>query len=112
MKTIKVIVAGAGGRGSAYTNYVFDDVKFNVVGVAEPREFYRKRMAEKFGIPAENIFEDWREMAGREKFADAVIVSTQDSMHAEPAIAFAERKYHMLLEKPMAPNVADCRRIV
>ena len=44
--------------------------------------------------------------------ADAVIICTQDAMHAEPAVAFAKKGYAILLEKPMAPNEADCRRIV
>jgi predicted dehydrogenase len=32
-------------------------------------------------------------------------------MHADPAVAFAAKGYHILLEKPMAPNEADCARI-
>jgi predicted dehydrogenase len=41
-----------------------------------------------------------------------VLICTQDAMHVEPAIAFAELGYHVLLEKPMATTEADCRRIV
>jgi predicted dehydrogenase len=44
--------------------------------------------------------------------ADAVLICTQDAAHAEPAIAFADLGYHVLLEKPMATTEADCRRIV
>ena len=44
--------------------------------------------------------------------ADMVIVATQDAMHVDPALAFAAQGYAMLLEKPMAPNEADCQRIV
>jgi Oxidoreductase family, NAD-binding Rossmann fold len=44
--------------------------------------------------------------------ADAVLICTQDALHAEPAVAFAELGYHVLLEKPMATTEADCRRIV
>jgi predicted dehydrogenase len=67
---------------------------------------------EQYHIPKENIFTNWKEMAGRDKFADGVIIATQDTGHAEPAIAFADKKYAVLLEKPMAPNEQDCRRIV
>ena len=59
-----------------------------------------------------NVFADWRQVAERPRFADAVIVATPDALHAEPAIALANLGYHILLEKPMAPNAADCRRIV
>jgi predicted dehydrogenase len=40
-----------------------------------------------------------------------VIIATQDAMHAEPTIAFTRQGYAILLEKPMAPNEADCVRI-
>ena len=51
-------------------------------------------------------------MAAKDKFADGVIIGTQDAMHVEPAVAFAEKGYQMLLEKPMAPDEAGCRTIV
>jgi len=83
-----------------------------VVGVAEPRDFYRQNVVAKHAIPAEHTFTDWRQAAERPRFADAVIVATQDAMHRAPAEAFARRGYHVLLEKPMAPSAADCRAIV
>jgi predicted dehydrogenase len=51
-------------------------------------------------------------MAARPKFADAVIIATQDRQHCAPALAFARRGYDILLEKPMAPTEAECRKIV
>ncbi|MBQ6599455.1 MAG: Gfo/Idh/MocA family oxidoreductase, partial [Lentisphaeria bacterium] len=35
-----------------------------------------------------------------------------DSMHEAPAVACAKLKYHILLEKPMAPTAEACRNIV
>ena len=81
------------------------------MGVAEPRDFYRQRLAEDHDIPAENVFSDWRQAAARPPFADAVVLATQDALHVEPAVALAERGYHLLLEKPMAPDAAGCRQI-
>ena len=57
-------------------------------------------------------------MRGREhrrstpRLADAAIVATSDTQHVEPAIAALEAGYHVLLEKPMAPSLAECRRLV
>ena len=48
----------------------------------------------------------------RARFAAAVLICTQDRMHAGPAEAFAGLGYHLLLGKPMAPDEAGCRRIV
>ena len=33
-------------------------------------------------------------------------------MHVEPVVALAEKGYHILLEKPMAPTASQCRQIV
>jgi predicted dehydrogenase len=112
-KTIKMIVAGAGDRGVAHARSAarLSEGNVEIVGVAEPREHHRNQMVEEFGIPPQNAFTDWRDMAEREIFADAVVIATQDAMHTEPAEAFAAKGYHILLEKPMAPTPEECRRI-
>ncbi|MBN1436563.1 MAG: Gfo/Idh/MocA family oxidoreductase [Sedimentisphaerales bacterium] len=113
MNPVKYIIAGAGSRGFSYARYAKEfPEQAKIVGVAEPREFYRNLMAKEHNIPAENVFTDWRQMADKPKFADAVIISTQDAMHRDPAIAFAQKGYNMLLEKPMAPTAQDCCDIV
>jgi len=113
MGAVKLLVVGAGARGWGYSTYAtqYPD-KAKVVGVAEPREFYRNRMATTHKIPEENIFRSWEEAARLPRFADAVLICTQDSMHTAPAMAFARKKYHILLEKPMAPTEPECRRII
>ena len=113
MKPVSYIVIGAGGRGTGYASFAGRHPdRAEVVGVAEPREPARMRLVTEHDIPPDNIFSDWVDAAAREKFADAVVISTQDAMHTEPAIAFAEKGYHILLEKPMAPTADECRRIV
>ncbi|XP_066547606.1 putative oxidoreductase YteT isoform X2 [Amia ocellicauda] len=85
---------------------------FQVVGVADPKPFAREKLREQHQIAESNTFEDWRIVAEREKFADAVIIATPDRLHKDPAVAFARRGYHVLLEKPMAVTAADCSEIV
>ncbi len=65
-----------------------------------------------YDISYGNVCADWRELAARSKFADGVIIATQDAMHTDPGVAFGDLGYNLLLEKPMAPNPDDCRRIV
>lgn len=108
-----VLVIGAGGRGTGYASYALSyPEQLRIVGVAEPRDYYRNHLAEIHNIPKENIYLDWSELVSRERFADAVIIATPDALHEEPAIAFANQGYHMLLEKPMAPTAEACRRII
>lgn len=113
MTQVELLVIGAGSRGATYARYaLLHPEAARVVGVAEPREFYRRQVAEQHLVPPENVATDWRQLAERPKFADAVIIATQDAMHLEPALAFARKGYDILLEKPMAPDAESCRRIV
>ena len=113
MKPIKLLIVGAGNRGTGYATYARQHPEqVTVVGVAEPREYYRNQMANAYQIPAENVFADWKDALNCPQLADAAILATQDALHVEPAVALVNKGYHLLLEKPMAPNEADCRRIV
>ena len=113
-KPITLAIIGAGSRGGqTYGKYCLEhpeDVR--VVAVADPREYNRNKTAEQHDIPPENVFSDWKELLSRPKLADAVIISTIETMHKEPAIKAAELGYHILLEKPMAPDVDSCKAIV
>jgi predicted dehydrogenase len=113
MQPVTILLIGAGSRGSAFARFIRTvPEQARIVGVAEPREFYRQRIADMDGLPSENVAEDWPALAARPKFADAVIIATPDRLHTEAAIAFAEKGYAILLEKPMATTAEDCRRIV
>ncbi len=53
---------------------------------------------------------DWRSVVGRPD-VDGVVIATTTHTHAEIAIGAAEAGKHILVEKPMATSVDDCRRI-
>ena len=111
-KPVTAVIAGAGGRGQTYAAFALQQPdRFQVVGIADPKDWIRQRLSESHHLPADALFTDWRELAAQPKMADMAIISTQDAMHLEPALAFAKKGYAILLEKPMAPNLADCERI-
>ena len=113
MSPVKIVIVGAGDRGNVYAEYALKHPeRVKVVGVAEPREVHRERMMMMHSIPQDYVFEDWRDLAKQERFANAVIITTPDAMHVEPAVAFAKLGYNILLEKPMAPNEEGCKEIV
>jgi predicted dehydrogenase len=113
MQPVKLLVIGAGSRGTCYGKYAVEHPELaRVVGVAEPRDFYRTRMVETHRISPEHVATDWRQLVDLPKFADAVIIATLDAQHLAPTAAFAQRGYDILLEKPMAPDAESCRRIV
>ncbi|MGW0667236.1 Gfo/Idh/MocA family protein [Streptomyces sp. NPDC002746] len=107
---VRLLLIGAGSRGSKYADRAVATGRAVVIAVAE-REPERAERA-RHAYPGAEIFDDWPGLAARERFADAVIVATQDAEHVEPAIAFARRGYHILLEKPIATSEADVIRII
>lgn len=112
-KTVTLLVAGAGDRGRIYASYASAFPKrARVAGVAEPRSWHRESAAREHGLGAGAVFRDWRAMADQPRFADAVLICLQDAQHEEAALAFMERGYHVLLEKPVAPTLAACERVV
>ena len=113
MRPAEIIIIGGGSRGSTYASYAKAHPECaKVVGVAEPRDSWRGKLVKTHQIPPSNITREWREFLDKPRLADAVVIATQDNMHVEPAVEFARMGYHILLEKPMAPNAEDCREIV
>jgi len=112
MKQTKLIIIGAGSRGAGYAEYAIEHPEqATIVGISEPRAEYRNHLAEKHNVPANRLFDDWQELAAQSKLADAVIIATPDAEHTAPAIAFAKKGYHVLLEKPMSLSEAKCKEI-
>lgn len=112
-RVLTMAVAGGGARGFAYADTAVRlPGPVRVVAVAEPRTIARGRFAARFDVPADNVFEDWRDLAAAPRLADLVVVSLLDHQHVEAVLAFAERGYHILLEKPMATTEEDCVKIL
>ncbi|XP_022101607.1 uncharacterized protein LOC110985124 isoform X2 [Acanthaster planci] len=113
MPLVTVIVIGAGQRGRMYSNYALDfPEKLKVVGVADPNIVARSHLQKIHNIPDDRLYDDWTKITAQDKFADAVIISTPDHLHRDPAVACAVAGYHILLEKPMATTEQGCRDIV
>lgn len=110
IKTIAII--GAGGRGRGFAELInARQPAARIVAVAEPREDYRNDIVEANGISPQCTFSDWREFVARPKMCDAVVIATMDHDHVDPALQCMDLGYDILLEKPMAATLDDCRRI-
>lgn len=113
MKPVSLLIIGAGDRGNVFSDYSLKRRHLaEVVAVAEPRAIFRNRLADNWNLPATARFDDWRALAAGPRIADAVVVTCPDALHAEVAVAFAAKGYHMLLEKPMANHLDECKQIV
>jgi predicted dehydrogenase len=80
-----------------------------LVAVSRANRDLLDEFADAFGVP--NRVADWREVAASDDI-DAVYIATPVNLHAAQTIAAAESGKHVLCEKPMAMNVAECERMI
>ncbi|MFK7694951.1 Gfo/Idh/MocA family protein [Paenibacillus sp. HJGM_3] len=110
MKPLTAILIGAGARGAGgYAPYALDyphELRF--VAVAESNPARLAKFAEAHQIPPERQFLTWEPLLTQQKLADIALICTQDRLHYEPAMKALDRKYHVLLEKPMSPDPQQC----
>ena len=112
MEKLKVILIGAGNRGTTYaTQGKKHCPEFELVGVADPDPIRRNYIKEAFSLPESACFNSYEDILALPKMADAAIIATQDQLHYEPAMKAIELGYHLLLEKPAAPTPEECLRI-
>ena len=109
MKKLKVILIGAGGRGTCYTSFMADmPDKFEVIAVAEPIDSRRENIKKLHNIPDNMCFTDYKPLLALGKIADLAVVATMDRDHFEPAMMAIDLKYDLLLEKPITPTPEEC----
>jgi len=112
MKQISAILIGAGQRGRVYSAHAsLHPEELRIVGVAEPDNTRRKEYQDMYNIPDDKCLKTWQDVFTEEKWADVVMICTQDTMHYEPVMAAIDKGYDILLEKPIAPTAAECREI-
>lgn len=107
---VDAALLGAGHRGyytfGGYAKMYPHQLRF--VALAEPDPRRRERFANDFNIPSENVFESWEDLLAKPQLAPVLVNATMDNDHFPSAMAALEAGYHILLEKPMATNAADC----
>ena len=79
------------------------------VAVSRERGELAESFAREFGAP--KYYADWQELLN-DKEVHAVYIATPVDLHAEQAVAAVEAGKHVLCEKPMSMNVAECNRMI
>lgn len=110
---IKAVIIGGGHRSLTYAELSETDPDMlQIVGVADPNEFRRNQISERFNIPLEYRFSTAEELAAAPKFADAAINGTMDHIHVSTSIPLLKAGYDILLEKPFAVNEEEMRELI
>ena len=104
---LNLAIVGIGGQGAANLK----DLKHqNIVALCDVDEKRGAKAFEEF--PQAQRFTDFRKMFdAMEKEIDGVVISTPDHTHFHPAWWAIERGKHVYLEKPLAHEVEEVRRI-
>jgi phthalate 4,5-cis-dihydrodiol dehydrogenase len=104
---IRLGVAGL-GRAFAVTAPAFRDPRVQVVAGADPRAEARERFTQDFGAHAyANV-----EQLSADPAVDVVYVATPHQFHAAHTRLACSHGKHVLVEKPMALTLEDCRSMI
>ena len=106
---VRIAVLGSGFIAAYHARAVAELPGAELVAAANWRPESLARLAEMFGIARTTT--DWRELVG-DPGIDAVVVATPNSLHAEQSIAFLDAGQHVMVEKPMAMDVAEADAMV
>ncbi|MHA1729216.1 MAG: Gfo/Idh/MocA family protein [Promethearchaeota archaeon] len=113
---VRAILIGAGQRGAdVFGAYAIDfPLELQIIAVAEPRKTHRERFSEMHNLESGMCYEKWEDLLKEGKISDkaeVAIIATPDRLHVKPAIAALEKGYDVLLEKPMATTLEDCKKL-
>jgi predicted dehydrogenase len=106
----RLAVVGAGTRGQSYAALAAA-AGAEIVAVAEPDEGRRRRLGDRFGVPAASRSPSWERLELSSGDVDGVVIATMDGLHVDPALRFAPLGVPLLLEKPIAATWEDCMRL-
>ncbi|MFN8017242.1 MAG: Gfo/Idh/MocA family oxidoreductase [Acidimicrobiales bacterium] len=109
---LDVVLIGAGLRGMISYGMNAEAAGVRFVAVVEPNASRRDAFGDAHAIAPQHRFADVGAWLAGERLADAVLVATPDDQHLAPALAALRSGHHVLLEKPMAQSLDECRQLV
>ncbi len=112
MVATRAVLVGLGHRTACYASYANQsDDELKIVAIADPDPVRRKAFQDKWELPIDACFEDAESLAKAAPVAEVAINGTMDEIHVDTTIPLLEAGYHVLLEKPIAPNKEELKRL-
>ena len=108
-KRIGLAIIGAGRVGLIRGEVAARHPMVDFIGLAELKPDRAKLVAEK--VDADFVTNDFRKLLARPE-VNAVIVATDEHLHVDPILAAVERKLPMMIEKPLATDLAESERVL
>ena len=106
-ETLKAGVAGAGVMGRNHARVLAEVQGVDLTTIFDPDAVTGQGVADLYGANAVTTAEAFVD-AG----LDCAVVATPNRFHADLGVALLEKGVHVLVEKPIAPTVADAQRMI
>lgn len=109
-KKLKIGLIGAGGiaRAAHLPGYASIPDLCEVVAICDVQEETAKTLAQEFGIG--KVVTDYKAIIADPEI-DAISVTTPNAFHMQPTIDALKAGKHVLCEKPLGMNAAECRKM-
>ena len=103
---MKLAFIGFGGRGITYAHFTkYYGSEVVAVCDTDPK---KKAVAMQYGMPENAFYTDEDEFFAQGKIADALVISTMDTLHHRQTMKALDLGYDILLEKPIATTLQEC----
>jgi myo-inositol 2-dehydrogenase / D-chiro-inositol 1-dehydrogenase len=109
MDTVRVGLVGSGFISAIHFDAFRSVAGAVVVGVASPSPGRAERFATERNIPFHAT--DYRSLFDR-KDVDLVVLGLPNDLHCAATVLAAEAGKHVVVEKPMAPSLAECDKMI
>lgn len=109
MESKTIAILGAGKRGLTYA-YNLLDTGATITAVCDIKEDRSRSLEGMKGVNAITYTSD-ETFFKAGKLADALVIATPDRDHYRHAIIALNLGYHILLEKPVSTNLAQCEHV-
>ena len=108
------ILIGAGQRGAdVYGRFALENpTQIRFRAVSDPDPIRRQHFADDHDLSDDQQFASWESLLDQPQMGQVAVICTPDRLHAKPAMAAMRAGYHILLEKPMATTLDDCKQLV
>src|SRR4030042_1902838 len=107
MEKAKIGVIGLGLIGKPHSENLKKIGECDLVAVADA-DVKQRKLAETLRT---KFYPDYQEMIEAEKL-DGVVIAVPNDLHVPVGIACAKKKIHLLVEKPIAPSLADADQLI
>jgi predicted dehydrogenase len=108
-RRIGLAIVGGGRVGLFRGEVAARHPQVDFIGLAEIKPDRAQEVAGKIG--ADFVTTDYRELLARPEVT-AAIIATDEHLHVDPVLAAIERRLSLLIEKPLATELAESERVL